>query len=173
MKNKKETNKKENNIHLGFQALMSRQEFEKRQKKMFPEVDEVDEETLRERANEIINEVKKLQEESKKRIKRYEERTIQANSLRKKGIVLQDQKDFKGATELYLEGLQFCQEIGNIVGIVTFLDDLGTIDLYSKNYTAALQKYNEAYSVLSQEGLEDSSLAQTILRNIQHINEIK
>jgi len=134
MKNK-EKDKKENNIHLGFQDFGSRQDLEN--------------------------------------MKKYEERTIQANSLRKKGMILHDQKDFKGATELYLEGLQLCQEIGNIVGIVTFLDDLGTIDLYSKNYTAALQKYNEAYSLLSQEGLEDISLAQTILRNIQHINEIK
>ena len=95
---------------------------------------------------------------------------IQTNSLQKLGMILQDQKDFKGATELYSQGLQICQDLGDLVGIATLTNNLGTIEFYGKNYDSALEKYNEAYNILSQIGMGNSPLAQTILRNIEHLN---
>jgi len=88
-------------------------------------------------------------------------------------MVLQDQKDFKGATSLYSQGLQICQDIGDSVGIATFINNLGTIDFYAKNYGSALQKYTEAYNLLNQIGLGNSPLAQTIMKNIEHLNQIQ
>ena len=98
---------------------------------------------------------------------------IQANALQKLGMVLQDQKDFKGATSLYSQGLQISQEIGDLVGIAAFINNLGTIDFYTKNYGSALQKYNEAYNLLNQIGLGNSPLAHTIMKNIEHLNQIQ
>jgi len=98
---------------------------------------------------------------------------IQTNSLQKLGMILQDQKDYKGATELYTQSLQICQEIGDLVGIATLTNNLGTIDFYAKNFTSALEKYDEAYNLLTQIGLGNSPLAQTILKNIEHLNQIR
>ncbi len=88
-------------------------------------------------------------------------------------MILQDQKDFKGATELYSQGLQICQEIGDLVGIATLINNLGTIEFYGENYNLALEKYNEAYKILNQIGLGNSPLAQTILKNIEHLDQFQ
>ena len=99
--------------------------------------------------------------------------SLQSNSLQKLGMVLQDQKDFKGATQFYNQGLQISREIGDLVGTASFINNLGTIDFYNKNYYSALQKYNESLSILNQIGLGHIPLAQTILKNIEHLNQIK
>jgi tetratricopeptide (TPR) repeat protein len=97
---------------------------------------------------------------------------IQASVLQKLGMILQDQKDHDKAAVLYHEGLTICQQIGDIVGIATFINNLGTVDFYRENYGDALQKYNEAFTLLRQVGLGESPLAHTIIRNIDHLNQL-
>lgn len=97
---------------------------------------------------------------------------IQANSLQKLGMILQDEKQYDNAASLYHKGLAICQQIGDIVGIATFINNLGAIDFSREKYDVALQKYNEAYNLLNQVGLGESPLAYTILRNIDHLNQL-
>ena len=96
---------------------------------------------------------------------------LQAKCLEDIGMILEDQKNYEESLKMYENALVLFQQVGDPVGIAGIIHNIGTIDFFQGNIPIAIQKYEQALQILTQLGLNDSPLAQTIIKNIDHAKE--